>query len=285
MPVVQDNVPITNVLGTPREGFSRHVFVGGNFFMLRMLNRFRGELGVTALPTEMAAAAERTVAFLQSKTARVTIERAELRSGRIEAEVLVRSLSGHKLPTAYPSRRVWLHVVVRDRNNRIVFESGAVNAQGAIQGNDNDADAARFEPHYTAISSAGQVQIYESIMADVAGNPTTGLLHAVRYLKDNRLLPRGFDKKTADKDVAVQGGAFEDDDFLSGGDRVRYSITAGDAQGPFQIDAELWFQPISFRWASNLRQYDAEEPRRFTRYYDSMASSSAILLARATASK
>jgi len=37
MPVVKDAVPITPVFGEPREGFSRHVFVGGNFFMQRLL--------------------------------------------------------------------------------------------------------------------------------------------------------------------------------------------------------------------------------------------------------
>src|SRR2546423_3840806 len=36
MPVIQEKVPITRVLGVPREGAARHVFVAGNFFMLGM---------------------------------------------------------------------------------------------------------------------------------------------------------------------------------------------------------------------------------------------------------
>ena len=76
----------------------------------------------------------------------------------------VENLGGHKLPTAYPSRRAWLHVVVRDASGAVVFESGAMNPDGSIQGNDNDADAAKFEPHYDEIRSADQVQIYESII-------------------------------------------------------------------------------------------------------------------------
>ena len=282
MPVVPGEVAITNVLGKPREGVSRHVFVGGNFFLLNLLNRYRNELSVEALPPELAAAAERTVAHLQSQTARLAIDRIGVRAGKLEAEVSVENLGGHKLPTAYPSRRAWLHVVVRDGNRRIVFESGARSASGAIEGNDNDADAARFEPHYTEIASGGQVQIYESIMGDQAGAVTTGLLQAVRYLKDNRLLPRGFDKRTAHQDIAVAGGAFEDEDFTGAGDRVRYAVALGDAPGPFQVEAELWFQPISYRWAANLRPYEAEETRRFTRYYDAMAPASALMLARKT---
>jgi len=285
MPVVQEEAPISNVLGQPRAGFSRHVFVGGNFFMQRLLNRFRNELSVEALPQELESAAVRTVAHLQSEAARIAIEGLEVRAGRLEAGIVVRNLGGHKLPTAYPSRRAWLHVVVRDRNNRTVFESGAIDARGSIQGNDNDADPARFEPHYNEIRSPGQVQIYEAVMADQAGSVTTGLLSAVRYVKDNRLLPRGFDKRTANQDVAVQGAALEDPDFTGGGDRVRYSVAVGDAPGPYQIEAELWYQPISYRWAANLRRYDTPETRRFTGYYDSLSAASAVMLVRASATR
>jgi hypothetical protein len=283
MPALKEETPIASVLGQPREGVGRHTFVGGNFFMLRMLNRFRHELAVEALPHEFDAAAVRTVAFLQNDTARLSIDRIETRAGRIEAEIAVENLAGHKLPTAYPSRRAWLHVVVRDGQRRVIFESGALDAQGLIQGNDNDLDARRFEPHYSEITSADQVQIYESIMLDSSGAVTTGLLSGVRYIKDNRLLPRGFDKRTADKEIAVAGNAAQDPDFTGGGDRIRYVVPLVGAQGPFEVEAELWYQPISYRWAANLRQYDAPEPRRFTRYYDSMAGASGLRLVRATA--
>jgi hypothetical protein len=279
MPVIKEEVRIANVLGKFREGFSRHVFVGGNFFMQRLLNRYRNDLSTDALPQELEAAAARTVEHLKSSTARIAIERADASAVRLEADVLVQNLSGHKFPTAYPSRRAWLHVVVRDRDGRVVFESGALDPNGLIRGNDNDADPTRYEPHYTQITSPDQVQIYEAIMVDQNGQPTTGLLSAVRYEKDNRLLPTGFNKQAAAKDIAVRGGAVEDRDFTAGEDRIRYSIALGDALGPFKIDVELWFQPISYRWASNLRPYNAEEPRRFTGYYDSMASSSAVMLA------
>ena len=59
----------------------------------------------------------------------------------------------------------------------------------------------------------------------------------------------------------------------------------GDFQGPFQIEVELWFQPISYRWGNNLKSYKAFEPERFTRYYDSMAAGSALMIDRATAVK
>ena len=117
-------------------------------------------------------------------------------------------------------------------------------------------------------------------MADLNGSPTTALLSAVRYAKDNRLLPRGFDKRSASEDIAVIGSAAADEDFAGGGDRVRYSVRLGDAQGPFRIEAELWFQPVSYRWADNLRRYNSAETRRFIEFYDSMVSGSAVILTR-----
>jgi hypothetical protein len=197
----------------------------------------------------------------------------------------VASTTGHKLPTAYPSRRAWLHVVVRDAAGRAVFESGAVRPDGSIAGNDNDADATRFEPHYEIVTAADEVQIYEAIMVDTRDAVTTGLLRGVRFVKDNRLLPRGFDKTTAEPDVAVRGDAAADTDFIGGGDRVRYRVALGaNGAGPLTIAAELLYQPIAYRWAENLRGYDAEETRRFGRYFTENAAGSASLVAAATAS-
>jgi hypothetical protein len=282
MPVVNEPAPVTRVFGELREGVSRHTFVAANFFMQRMLNRFRDPLGVAALPQELTAAADETLRFLGSRAARIRIDDVQVASGQLRADVVVENLGGHKLPTAYPSRRAWLHVVVRDAGGRAVFESGALNPDGSIHGNDNDADAAAFEPHHTEIRSGDEVQVYESIIGNAQGQATTGLLAGVRFLKDNRLLPRGFDKRSAEPDVAVIGAALDDADFVGAGDRTSYFAAVADAQGPFVVEAELLYQPIGYRWANNLEQYGTHpEPRRFTGYYKAMAAASATALARA----
>jgi hypothetical protein len=282
MPAVSEPVPITRIFGEPRQ-MARHVFVAANFFIQRMLNRYRDDLDVAAQPHELDAAAARTEDYLATQAATVALEALGVRDGRLDTTVIVENLGGHKLPTAYPSRRAWIHFTVRDSRGRVVFESGALNADGSIAGNDNDADQRRFEPHYTRIDAPGQVQIYESIMAGGNGEITTGLLTASRYVKDNRLLPKGFDKRSAEADIAVHGEAAEDADFVGGGDRVRYSVDVSRASGPFTVDAELLYQPIGFRWAQNLKDYrQAAEPHRFTRYYDAMAGGTAATLARAS---
>ena len=246
-----------------------------------MLNRYRRELGVAAQPREIEAAAHRTVALLQTDTATVSIERAERSGDRLAVDVLVRNATGHKLPTGYPARRAWLHLAVRDRAGRIIFESGALGPDGRIAGNDNDADPLRFEPHFAEISRPDQVEIYESIIGDATGAVTTGLLHGTRYLKDNRLLPRGFDKASADADIAVVGDARGDADFEGGSDRVRYVVETAGSEGPYQVEVSLRFQPIGFRWAQNLERYQSHETQRFVGYYRAMAGESAMVLATA----
>jgi len=138
-----------------------------------------------------------------------------------------------------------------------------------------------FEPHHAEITRSDEVQVYESIMGTPAKVPTTGLLQATQYLKDNRLLPRGFDKRSAPTEIAVVGDASDDEDFSGGSDRVRYRV-AVNAGTPITVEVELRYQPIAFRWAQNLAGYDAPEPRRFLGYFDSLASSSSTVVATTT---
>ncbi len=192
---------------------------------------------------------------------------------------MIANLAGHKLPSAYPSRRTWIHFTVWDTVGEMVFESGGLNPNGSIRGNANDVDGVRFEPHHLEIGHPEQVQIYEAVMGDPDGAVTTVLLSAITYLKDNRLLPEGFDKATADEDVAVHGRAGEDGDFVGGRDRVRYVVDVAQAEGPFIVDVELMYQPVGYRWAHNLGGHEAEEIERFIGYFDEMAGSSAVMLA------
>lgn len=283
MPVIREPVPVTGVLGEPRDSVNRHVFRGGNFFVLGMLNRYRDELGVEALPQELDAAVRRTVDHLRSESATVRVEQAGVDEAALTVDVTVESRAGHKLPTAYPSRRAWIHLEVFDAEGERIWESGALEPSGAIRGNDNDEDPTRFEPHHRVVTEADQVQIYEAVMVDAEDRVTTGLLRGVRYVKDNRILPRGFDKGAAHEDVAVEGGAARDDDFRGGSDQVRYRVPVAGRMGPFRVEAELRYQPVGFRWARNLDGYATPETDRFVRYYDAMADDSAVTLARGEA--
>ncbi len=281
MPEVEVPVPIASVLAEPRKNVSRHVFRGGNVFMLRILNKYRDELGVTTPVADLELSAQTTLEHLQSSSAHVAVTGLEVSDSEALFEVDVANLAGHKVPTAYPSRRAWLHVTVRDGSGLTVFESGALNSDGSIVGNDNDADPAAYEPHYDEITSADQVQIYEPIIHDYKNEVTTSLLAGVAYAKDNRLLPEGFDKSTAEPAVSVRGAALVDDDFAAGGDRIRYRVPLPEGVDSVEVSAELLYQTIGYRWARNLEAYDSHEAKRFVGYYKQNAAESAVSLAAA----
>lgn len=274
--------PISSVLGDPREGFSQHAFRGGNEFMLRLLDKYRDELLVKAPSADLQRAAATTRKHLETATARIKILGAAREEDDFLIHLRVENLAGHKLPTAYPSRRAWIHLQVFDLADSLLFESGALASDGRIRGNDNDADASLFEPHYEEISSAEQVQIYEPIITDASGSVTTGLLKAVRYAKDNRLLPVGFDKATAEEAVSVHGGAQFDSDFGEGGDQIRYRVAVSSEIQAVKVRARLMFQSIGFRWARNLSRYDSSETNRFVDLYNREAASSAVVLSEAS---
>ena len=126
------------------------------------------------------------------------------------------------------------------------------------------------------------MQIYEAILGDRSSAVTTGLLTATQYLKDNRLLPRGFDKATALPEIGVFGAARTDQDFASAGDRVRYRVPVSGA-GPYRVEVELRYQSIGFRWASNLESINAPEPAQFVSYYKVTSAGSSVVVASVTA--
>jgi hypothetical protein len=221
----------------PRKPYAKHNFVGGNAYMVGMLKDFGGELGVQAGTEHLDATIARTVTQLESQTAALAITDPVLAETMLSFDVTTNVLTGHKFPTGYPSRRAWLHVTVKDTDGQVIFESGGVGNDGAISGNDNDIDALAFEPHHDEITSPEQVQIYETIMQDVYGDVTTVLLSASAYSKDNRLLPTGFDKTVVTTDIAPQGQASTDNDFIGGADTVTYRVDMGAATGRFSLGA------------------------------------------------
>ena len=272
MTQVKGEAPITSIHAQNHDGVFRHIFVGGNATLLRILKDHAGELGVIATSEELEASARRSEALLANETAAVQVQGAREEAGHLNFDVSVTNKTGHKLPTAYPARRAWLHVTVRDANGAVVFESGAVRPDGSIVGNDNDADPLKFEPHYSRITEPDQVEIYEFIMGDFKGRVTTGLVYGNHYLKDNRILPKGFDKETADPSIAVVGGARNDGRFTGGSDAVSYSVPVR-GRAPYRISAQLLYESIGYRWAHNLEAYQAFEPKRFLGYYNAQASS------------
>ncbi|MBF0171777.1 MAG: hypothetical protein HQK87_11960, partial [Nitrospinae bacterium] len=240
---------------TARQGFARHLIVGSNTFLQTLVRDNRAALGAPAANYDGAIAATRA---LLREGAAVTVEKPLLAGSTLSFDVVAVNKGGHKLPTSYPSRRAFLTVTVTDATGIVVFSSGAVGDDGAVAGDDGATDPAAYEPHHDLIVEAGQVQIYEPVMGNSDREVTHTLLRAARYLKDNRLLPEGFDKRTAPAAAQVVGGALADDDFTGGSDRVTYRLAVAGA-APYTIRVALNYQTLSQPFARDLA-VDAADP-------------------------
>jgi hypothetical protein len=241
-----------------RSPYARHVFVGGNVQMLQVLRDFRTELGIDGKTTVAGFDGKiaETRAFI-AQAAELHIDRVAAADGTLAVDVRVVNRTGHKLPTGFPSRRMWIALVVRDGGGATVFSSGIPDAAGRLP---LDAVLASstctalsapllpcLVPHRDRVTDAYDVPVYESVLADTHDGVTHTLLHAAGFLKDNRLPPVGFratDPRYDPRTAVVGVGA--DPDFAidgSGSDTVHYAI-AGAGAGPWTVEARLYMQSI-----------------------------------------
>jgi hypothetical protein len=257
-----------NTLWPERMPFYTHSMVGGNTYMLELLRDNRVALGIETSTTVdgFDTKVAETQALLQS-AAELAVSRFERSGDELLIDVLLKNKTGHKLPTAYPSRRMWVHLTVRNSANQIVFESGAPSPDGHIS---TDAgrltadclarekppgftNAGCFEPHRDVIDDAVQVAIYETVLGDTNAHITHVLLHSASYLKDNRLPPEGFTNLQADliEPQTKPSGVGNDSDFNtannqegSGTDTVHYHVTVNDPGAAYSVEVRLLFQAI-----------------------------------------
>ena len=258
-----------NPMGTdfniaPRENVRTHALVGGNAFMLDLLRVNAAELGVTATPEALQAVAAATRAQLAHRTARIGIGNLRRTATGIEFEVGVENLSGHKLPSGYPSRRAWLQVEVRAGRDT-VFSSGALDEKGSLRGVSDELG----EPHRDRVDSASQVAIYEMVALDGSGKVTTSLTDMVSHRKDTRLLPKGWRPDGPHAEETRPLGAEGDRNFAGGRDTVTYALTLPDsARGALTVIARLQYQAIPAAWANALRTSATKASQSFLRMYD-----------------
>jgi len=256
-----------------RTPYAQHVFRGPNTMMLRILRDNPQELGVRALKDDFNRSIAAGQKFLRGQTATLEFGTMTHDQGQITVPVTVSNLAGHKLPTSFPSRRVWIRLEIKDGDDRSIFVSGAFNRQGQLIGPDgsplpSELAGGPILPHRQRITKPTEVQVYEAVMADKNGKATATLLRGASYLKDNRLLPRGWSSTHPDAEQTAPAGVNEDPDFRDGRDVVVYEVPAV-GQGPWTVHAMLVLQVLSARDASELVTIDTPEVRRFHRLYQS----------------
>lgn len=255
-----------------RQPFGRHSFAGGNVFMTKLIRDNRTKLGIATPVDAFESAIKETQKMLRTQTAQIAIDCVTSDNGETLAVVSITNLSGHKFPTAYPSRRAWIELIVTDDKGSIAFASGRSNSKGQLIGDDghvidSDIAAGPVQQHYHRITDSKQVQIYETLMADEDGKPTFALLRGSEFLKDNRLLPKGWAENHADAESTRPIGIASDIDFTAGADKVAYQLSL--PPGRYKISARLMFQSLSNRYMAELFEVDTPEVRTFKTMYDS----------------
>lgn len=231
-----------------RAPFGRHVLVGANALTPKLL---RG--GRTAPPDAFDETLERVGEQLRS-AARIEVADIRRTEGRLRVDVLIENLAGHRLPTAHPTRRVWLALEVLDAEGRVLFASGACDEQGRIVGADGaplpiERAGGPLAPHRDRIAGAGEVALYEARMADSEGEATWLLTRGAVYAKDDRLLPQGWRAAGPWPDETRPKGTAGDADFRAGSDVVHYDLPLDlPLDQSFVLRARLLHQVVGARW-------------------------------------
>ncbi|HIF39764.1 MAG TPA: hypothetical protein EYQ74_01530 [Planctomycetes bacterium] len=238
-----------------------HGIVGGNAMLLDLLAANGEELGALASTADYERLAVKTRQQLGGQTVSLEVEAGESSPDTIEFNVVVGNRAGHRLPTGYPSRRMWLEVQVEGPNG-VWFASGVPDEEGRIL---PKAEAFSM-PHLNQITEAQQVQIWERVAVNSAGAPTTRVATMARSLKDNRLLPLGWSADGPHAERTGPVGVGDDPDFLGGEDRVAFSLTLPESQaGKQTVEVRVLFQTMPPAWTDPFAEGKSEAERRFTR--------------------
>lgn len=276
MPNLGMKQPIVLAAGydTPgRAPYSLHTFSGANAFMLELMRDHRDTLGIIANDDDFAAAIAATLDMLQNQSLHLEAEVVGRDASTLTVDVELENLAGHKFPSGYPARRLWVECTATNASNGdVLFHSGAFDEAGYIAG-----ENLPFEPHYDVISASDQVQIYEMVMANVDGEPTTLLEEGADYLKDNRLVPLGFSTTHQVYDTTrVVGLALVDPNFNrdangnegSGTDRITYQIPLNGFTAPVNVEFRVWYLSIPPKWVDDLLETVDPFVAHFAQMYD-----------------
>jgi len=279
MPKIYDPILISGMGNFPaRTPFWRHTFVGGNVYMQKLLRNNSDSLGLTAEPEHFDSTIARTENSLKELSVDLSTS-TSYRDNFLEVKLYINNLTGHKIPTGIPFRRMWIHLKVEQGTGNVVFESGQWDSTGNIINYDSD-----YEPHYDLINSEDQVQVYEGVFVNTDQQVTYTLLRASEYIKDNRLPPQGFSTNHPSYDTTkITGFANNDLNFNrsglnegTGGDSVTYHIQSL-PNTEYRVTAEICYQTVKPQLVDHIRGINHNDINRFVSMYDALPNTPFIM--------
>lgn len=272
MPRVNEEMRISSLpqnLVNKRSPVFEHHFVGGNTIINQILKDNYTELGINSGFSNLDTTSYYTLENLKSNSIEIS-SNVSLNANEIQIDLTLKNKTGHKLPTGFPSRRMWIHFYAINETGDTIFESGKFDSQGDF------LTKSGFEIHHDIISNEEDVQIYEAVLGNTLNEVTTILLEASQYLKDNRLPPVGFiNGQLYDSLIAITGKAKEDDNFNknssgvegSGSDQISYKFPF--AGNTLKYGFEICYQSIKPDYINHLSESSSEESKQFIQMFDS----------------
>ena len=250
-----------------------------------MFNQFDDVLGVrkfdfmTGSQSDIPHAMDDFRRQASNDVARLDVDSRINANDELVAQVTVHNKVGHRFPSGVGFRRAFLEFLVIEApadeggEERVVWSSGRTNELGVLiddEGNPlgseffsddpDDADGDGYnqisQKHHEVIDSPNQVQIYETLLHSDKHRYTTSFIHGSDVIKDNRLLPRGwqaegpgpalngeFLKATHPGPVAKTDPRYTDG---SGSDELTYRVAlpADVDRSRLRVKATLYYQAI-----------------------------------------
>jgi len=302
-PEAEHSLPPEEIEVPFRDTYSRHELVGLNVFLLEMFDQFEPILGIaeadymTSASTGNRLAIESMVDQAANETVELEVEIVSVEVGKLTADVSVTSLVGHRFPSGVGFRRTWIELLVLDARSagEVIWASGRTNSVGLIVDGLGETPLPtefftdnKGQPHYHGIpgpngekptappiTAQNQVQIYEEIVKDGDEQVTFSFIHRDKHVKDNRLLPRGWQASSKfDSEILRQFmestdpvGVAGDPDYdsvpgFAGRDSVRYEITLPYGADPadLSIQATMYYQAFQPFWLKRKFQISGDSP-------------------------
>jgi hypothetical protein len=203
-----NTAPAADITMKPRSEFGRHTFVGANVFVLEMFKQYGAQLGLTqgdrnydttnfAYKPRLNLSTEETVKQVQSQTASIAVTAQRRTANGLDVDVEVINKTGHKFPSGVGFRRAFIEFTAMDANGKVIWSSGRSTDKGVLIDDAGQPLATEFskttwQPHWRVVMGSKYVQIYESRTKDLQGLLTTSFLALAKQVKDNRLMPGGW---------------------------------------------------------------------------------------------
>lgn len=263
-----NTAPAADITMKARGEYGRHTFVGANVFVLEMLKQFNTQLGLavdqksgdpnydttnfSVLPRFELSTAEATKQ-VQSDSANVAIRAVRKSANGLDVDVEVVNKTGHKFPSGVGFRRAFIEFTAMDASGNIIWSSGRSNDQGVLIDDSGTPLVTEFskttwQPHWRIITGSKYAQIYESRTKDLQGLLTTSFLGLAKPVKDNRLMPGGWNPNgpyaSWTTPVAVPMNASPGYYNGAGNDLVTYRMPANIAARAKLVRAVLNYQSI-----------------------------------------